>query len=166
MSRLFYALKLLLKLCKLTKVVKLGIVKVLNINMLQSPDTQTYVCVLGDYSMLIFKNITLCNFWMSPYWNWILLIESYWKNPGKHFKLYLFNTVSPKGKFNLLILQESFLLVKRSAAYKWSNVCRSFKNPVCYISLSEHYIVKVEFISWVNFNWRKTEISETDTTTR
>ena len=42
-------------------------VKHLNINTLQPPDTQTYVCVSRGYSMSVFKSFVLCNFWMVLY---------------------------------------------------------------------------------------------------
>ena len=41
--------------------------KLLDINMLEPPDTHTYECIPGGYSMLMFKSFTLRNFWMIPY---------------------------------------------------------------------------------------------------
>ena len=45
---------------------KIGDVKLSNINILLPPDTHTYLCVSGDYSMLMFKSFTLRYFWMIP----------------------------------------------------------------------------------------------------
>ena len=45
---------------------KLHNAKLLNINLLQPPDTHTYVWISGGCSVLMFKSFTLCNFWISP----------------------------------------------------------------------------------------------------
>ena len=45
---------------------KLRNTKLLNINILQPPDTHTCVCVSGSYSIIMFKSFVLRNFWMNP----------------------------------------------------------------------------------------------------